>query len=310
MKVVYLKNESSILPVKSGLALALGFFDGLHLAHQNLIDQAIKIAINSKCKSGVFTFNPSPKQFLGKTSIDSMLTPHNMKIELLNKMGVDYLFVLQFDELVANVEHKEFVEKFILPLNVTHLITGFDYRYGYKGEGNAQTLVKDGNDTFELTIVEQIKLNDEKISSSKIREFILNGKVFEAKDLLGRFYTTEGIVIHGFKRGREIGFPTANISTIDNYLIPQNGVYIVKVNIFQDEYYGMCNIGYNPTFSQNNNKTIEVNIINFNKDIYNEKITVNWIKKIRDEKKFNGVLELIAQLNEDKQKVFEYIKNN
>lgn len=308
LKVVYLDINSKILPIENGIVLALGYFDGLHLAHQSLIKKTLEIAKDKKSRSGLLTFQPNPKYFLGKQKIESLLTPHNMKINLLDKMGVDYLFVVHFDYEVAKISHKQFIEQFVLPFDVTHVVTGFDFLYGYKGKGTVNLLFEDGNHEFGVTIIDELKVNGEKISSSKIRELILSGQVDEANIYLGRFYITEGIVIHGFKRGREMGFPTANILTIDHFLIPQNGVYIVKVKIFQKDYYGICNVGHNPTFSENNNKSVEVHILDFNQFIYNEKISVIWMKKIRDEKKFENVNELIKQLNADKEKALLYIK--
>lgn len=309
MKVVYLNINSDVLPIEEGIVLALGYFDGLHLAHQHLVKETVSIAKAKQIKNGLMTFNPNPKHFLGKQEIESLLTPQHMKIDLLNKMGVDYLFVISFDESVSELTHQAFIERFVLPLNVQHVVTGFDYHYGYKGQGNVNTLVEDGHNQFGLSIIEEVTLKGEKISSSKVRDLLLAGEVYEAKDLLGRFYITEGIVIHGFKRGRELGYPTANISTIDHYLIPDNGVYIVKVELFKQEYYGMCNVGYNPTFSENNNKSVEVHIFDFNKDIYNEKLSITWIKKIRDERKFNGRNDLVSQLNKDKKDVLDFVNN-
>ncbi len=309
MKVVYLNTKSKVLPIKYGIVLALGYFDGLHIAHQSLIKRTLEIAKEKGAKSGLLTFQPNPKHFLGKQKITSLLTPHHMKINLLDKMGVDYLFVVKFDSKVAKLSHKQFVEKFLIPLDTLHVVTGFDFYYGYKGKGNINTLHQDGHETFGITMIEEQKVNGQKISSSKIRELILNGQVNDVKKFLGRYYTTEGIVIHGFKRGREMGYPTANISTINKYLLPQNGVYIVKVKVFQIEYDGICNIGHNPTFSENNNKSVEVHILDFDKYIYNEKITITWINKIRDEKKFNSVEKLIEQLNQDKEKTLNFINN-
>ncbi len=309
MKVVYLHYSSNVLPIKNGIVLALGYFDGLHLAHQGLINKTIEIAKEKNSRSGLLTFQPNPKYFLGKQKIEYLLTPHHMKINLLDKMGVDYLFVVKFDYRVAKMPHKEFIEKFILSLDTKHVVTGFDFVYGHKGRGNVNTLYEDGNKQYGLSIIDEIKVDGEKISSSKIRELILSGQVFEVKKYLGRYYATEGLVIHGFKRGRELGYPTANISTIDNYLLPQNGVYIVKVKVFQQDFYGICNIGHNPTFSENNNKCVEVHILDFNQEIYHEKITISWIKKIRNEEKFASVQELIDQLHKDKENALNFINN-
>ncbi len=306
MKVVYLSARSKVLPIKNGITLALGYFDGLHIAHQNIIKQTITVANELGSQSGVLTFQPNPKFFIGKQKLESLLTPHNMKINLLNKLRVDYLFVIKFDYDIVKMSHKRFIEKFIIPLDTKHVVSGFDFEYGYKGKGNVNTLFTDGNEKFGVSIIDEQKLRNDKISSSLIRTFILNGQVNEVKAYLGRFYTTEGIVIHGFKRGREMGFPTANIFTIDNYLLPHKGVYIVLVEVFQKVYKGIANIGHNPTFNENNNKSVEVHIIDFNQEIYQEKITITWIKKIRDEEKFHSINELVNQLSQDKEKAINF----
>lgn len=306
MKVVYLNESSTVYPIEAGVVLALGFFDGLHLAHQRLIEEAIITAKHKNVKSGVLTFNPSPKQFLGKVSDEALLTPHNKKIELLSNFDLDYLFIVQFNEHIAKLSPKQFINRFLTSLNVVHVVTGFDFHYGYKGKGNVHTLQADGDQRFGLSIIEEVQINHEKISSTRIRELITTGRVEEVKTFLGREYTTDGIVIHGFKRGRELGFPTANIALLDQYVVPQNGVYAVKVDLFQKTYLGMCNVGYNPTFNVNNNRSIEVHILDFNKDIYNEKLTITWYKKIRDEQKFASVDLLIEQLSKDQETVKAY----
>ncbi|ERJ13685.1 riboflavin biosynthesis protein RibF [Haloplasma contractile] len=308
MKVVYIKEDTVLKPIEEGISLAVGFFDGLHLAHQELIKKNLDIAKEKGIKSGVLTFHPNPKYVLGKHEEESLITPHNLKINLLDLMGVDFLFVIHFDERIIRIPHQSFVESFILPLNVKHVVSGFDFHYGEKGKGTIDTLVKDGNHSFDLTVINELKVNDTKISSSKIREYIQEGNVHKIIEQLGRHYKTEGIVIHGFKRGRELGFPTANIDMFYQYVIPKTGVYIVKVHVLGEDYMGMCNVGLNPTFNYKGNKSIEVNILNFEKDIYNEKLEITWLKKIRDEKKFKNIEELVKQLKQDRKKVREFFK--
>lgn len=299
MKVVHLNEESRIYPIEHGLVLALGYFDGLHLAHQKLISEAVKIAQSKGVKSGVMTFHPSPKSVLGKKADYGYLTPHNKKISILSDMGVDYLFVVAFTEQFAKKSHQEFIERYVIRLNAIHIVTGFDFHYGSKGKGSVHTLIEDGKGSFGLSIIEEIQSDNQKISASEIRSLITSGHVDEVYPFLGRYYETEGIVVHGFKRGRELGFPTANISQIEPYVVPATGVYVVGVEVLQKKYYGMCNVGYNPTFNDNNHMTIEVNIFDFKGDIYNEKVSIQWMKKLRDEVKFANVNALIEQLKAD-----------
>ncbi|HEY8436127.1 MAG TPA: bifunctional riboflavin kinase/FAD synthetase [Haloplasmataceae bacterium] len=308
MKVVYLSIKSRIRPIENGIVLALGYFDGLHKAHQHLINETIKIAKDKGVKSGVMTFHPSPKEVISKQKLKGYLTPHNKKISILSDLGVDYLFVIQFSEAMARLSHRDFIERFVCGLNTIHLVTGFDFRYGYKGRGNIHTLIEDGRESFGLSIIEELKLNGEKISASTIRQHIEAGRVDLVYPMLGRYYETEGIVIHGFKRGRELGYPTANIALIEDYVIPATGVYVVGVKVHQTYYYGMCNVGYNPTFNGNHHMTIEVHILDFNEDIYDEKITIYWYYKMREEIKFPNVEALIEQLKKDEKNTREWIK--
>lgn len=311
MKVVYLSQKSKIRPIGPGLSLALGYFDGLHKAHHQLIDKAIKLAKDKNYKTGVLTFHPNPKYILGRNKTYHLLTPHNKKVELLNRLGIDYLFVIKFNESVAKISHKDFVRNFIIPLNVKEIVTGFDYRYGYDGKGNVDTLVNCGVRNYNVHTIQEIKENDQKISATIIREKILKGDVDEVPKYLGRYYSIEGIVIHGYKRGREIGFPTANLESLEEYVLPNEGVYVVYAYVFGKKYKGMCNIGYNPTFNFNKfDKSVEVNIFDFNLEIYNEKIEILFLKKIRDEVKFSSVEALIDQLNNDCQKAKSFFKNN
>lgn len=308
MKVVYLNPDSKILPIDKGVVLALGYFDGMHKAHTQLIKKAIYIAKSHGHKVGVVTFHPNPKYLLGRKPTHHLLTPSNKKISIVDKLGVDYLFIINFNELVAKISHEDFIKTFILPLNVTDIVTGFDYRYGYKGLGNIETLRKAGERTYKVHNIQEIKIDGKKISSTHIRENVVTGKVDKVHEMLGRFYSVEGIVIHGFKRGREMGYPTANLDILEEYLIPNTGVYAVKVKVLGKEYNGMCNIGYNPTFKLSCVKSVEVNIFDFNEDIYNEKLEVKWIKKIRNEIKFSSIEQLVDQLSKDKQQIRNFFK--
>ncbi|MDZ5473433.1 bifunctional riboflavin kinase/FAD synthetase [Bacillus sp. 31A1R] len=295
------------------MAMALGYFDGVHLGHQRVIQTAKSVAKEKGIKSAVMTFDPHPSVILRReVQHVEYITPLEEKMELVNKLGIDYLFVVKFSHQFADLLPQEFIDQYIIGLNVVHLIAGFDYSYGKMGKGTMETISFHSRGKFDYTTVPKLTNGNEKVSSTLIRSFIKEGKMLELNSLLGRYYTTSGIVIHGDKRGRTIGFPTANIEIHDEYLIPPLGVYSVRILVEDLWYEGVCNIGYKPTFNkeQGHKPSVEVHIFDFNKEIYDQKVTVEWHKHIRSEKKFSGIDELVAQIERDKLESLSYFEKN
>lgn len=293
------------------LAIALGYFDGVHLGHQLVIKEAIKKARDHHhhgWKSAVMTFDPHPSVVLGKSDQRvSYITPLPTKIELMEKLGIDYLFVVHFTPEFANLLPQEFIDQYIIAFNVKHVVAGFDYAYGRMGKGNMETIPFHSRGMFESTMVPKFVLDEEKVSSTRIRAELQSGNVEVLPTLLGRHYSTTGIVVHGDKRGRTIGFPTANIDVVEEYILPPTGVYAVKIKIGQTWYSGVCNRGYKPTFNQEQNKqTIEVHVFDFNNQIYDETVIVEWHLRLRAEQKFNGIEQLVTQIEKDKQNALLY----
>ncbi|MDQ0161780.1 bifunctional riboflavin kinase/FAD synthetase [Aeribacillus alveayuensis] len=286
------------------MAMALGYFDGVHKGHQKVILTAKELAKSQNLRSAVMTFDPHPSVVLRK-DIDHMeyITPLRDKEKLIQELGIDLLFVVNFSQSFASLLPQEFVDQYIIGLHVKHVVAGFDFTYGRLGKGTMETLPFHSRQAFSQTIVEKQTDHDRKISSTLIRNVIRSGDVQYAMSLLGRPHQVTGKVVHGEKRGRLIGFPTANIDVFVEYLIPPTGVYAVSVVINEKEYFGVANIGYKPTFHQEKNEKphIEVHIFNFNQKIYNEVVTVKWFKRIRSEQKFHHVEQLIEQINKDKQ---------
>ncbi|RHW36395.1 bifunctional riboflavin kinase/FAD synthetase [Neobacillus notoginsengisoli] len=289
-------------------AAALGYFDGVHLGHQKVIGNAMEIAREKGLESAVMTFYPHPKAVLGQVKQEvKHITPLPEKISLIEQLGVDYLFIIDFSTQFASLTPQEFVDQYIIGLNIVHVSAGFDYTYGRMGKGTMETLPFHSRGMFSYATVEKLAKDEEKVSSTKIRGLISNGLTDEAKGLLGRPYTTAGIVAHGDKRGRTIGFPTANIEFNDPYVLPSPGVYAVRVRIRGTWYYGVCNVGYRPTFEIDQPKrSFEVHIFHFNDEIYGEQATIEWHKRLREEKKFLGIEELVAQISLDKQRTAAY----
>ncbi len=290
--------------------LALGYFDGIHVGHQRVINTAVELAKKNNAVPAVMSFHPHPSVVLGKSDHNwTYITPLEEKKKILEEMGVERFYLVKFDHVFAGLDTQEFVDQYVIGLNVVHVVTGFDFSYGKYGKGNVETLVKESNGQFGQTVIEKIEKDGQKISSTLIRNHLKEGLVDELQPYLGRRYTLTGTVIHGDKRGRTIGFPTANLDT-DQYSLPKVGVYAVEVIIDNKSYFAMANVGYKPTFKDDQKKpSLEVHIFDFNKEIYGEDVRITWLKRIRDEKKFSGIDELIAQLHADKSRTFEIIQS-
>jgi riboflavin kinase/FMN adenylyltransferase len=292
--------------------MALGFFDGVHKGHQQVIMTAKKIADENGYKSAVMTFDPHPSTILGnREETISYLTPTDEKVKQIAELGIDLLYIVEFNEAFANLLPQEFVDTYLIGLNVQHVVAGFDFSFGKYGKGTMETLPFHSRNAFDITVVNKFEFENEKVSSTRIRQAIRDGQMEEVTSLLGRNYQIKGIVVDGDKRGRTIGFPTANIAVSIPYALPTVGVYAVKCEVNGEMYTGMCNIGYKPTFhTEFQKQTIEVNIFDFNEDIYGKEFILYWYARIRDEKKFNSIDELVTQLNEDRETVKNYFSKS
>lgn len=290
------------------IVLALGYFDGIHKGHQKVINKAIEISDKLMLKSAVMTFDPHPLVVLRNQKEIDYLTPLEEKIRLIEKLNVDILFIVEFTKDFASLTPQQFVDEYIINMNVKHVVAGFDFTYGHLGKGTMETLSFHSRNQFSQTTVEKQTDHDRKISSTLIRDVIRSGDVTYASTLLGRPYSVSGTVIHGDKRGRTIGFPTANIGVDDDLLVPPTGVYAVSLNVHGKEFEGVCNIGFKPTFNKEKSlkPSIEVHIFDFNQEIYDENVTVSWYKRIRSEQKFNNVDELIQQIAKDKAAAIQF----
>ncbi|PXW92485.1 FMN adenylyltransferase /riboflavin kinase [Streptohalobacillus salinus] len=300
MKVISLTSEGLTKP-EAASAMAIGFFDGVHLGHQQVIKQAKMIAEDNQLKTAVMTFNPHPKEVLANDKgAVSYLTSMQEKEAIFKALGVDILYVVSFDIALAKLSPSIFVDRFIADLNVKHLICGFDFSYGHMGRGNIHTLVDDSQDRFSVTIVEKFSERNEKVSSTRIRRMLKDGNVKEAKNLLTRPLRTNGKVVHGHKRGRTIGYPTANIEVEPQQALPRTGVYYVTAEIDGEVIHGMANLGYNPTFEDELlDVKLEVHFLDYKADLYGKSLAIAWHQFIRPELKFSGVDPLIDQIRQD-----------
>ncbi len=297
MEIFYISDISEIKEENKKRVAALGFFDGIHKAHQKIIGSAVD-ATGKGFKSAVITLDKSPKEYFGKTSEES-LTPINKKNELLMNLGVDEVYYLEFNEKLQNLSAKEFINNILKKLNVEMVFCGFDYRFGFKGLGTPDLIKESG---IEVMVQEKQKIDEEKISTTVLKEFVRKGEFSKYKEYTGRFYSISGLVVKGRQLGRTINFPTANLELDGKYLLPEtNGVYVTKIKVNNKIYKSVTNIGYNPTVSdEKNRKFIETHILDFDEDIYGEKIEIYFYEFLRKEQKFESFDHLKEQLKLDK----------
>lgn len=287
--------------------MALGYFDGVHLGHQRVIQTAIQIAEQNNMRAAVMTFDPHPAVVLGRKKDSSLLTPLSIKEKRIKALGVDILYVVKFDLDFSKLSPQQFVDDYIIGLSVKHVVAGFDYTFGRFGAGTMETIGNYSRGQFDHTIVEKVEKNGVKISSSAIREEIKAGRVAELPEYLGRYYQLEGTVVSGEKRGRTIGFPTANIVLNGDFLLPKEGVYAARLLVDGKWHNGVLNLGYKPTFHDRlEEAVIEVHLFDFDENIYGENVTLEWRKRLRGEKKFSSVDALTKQINADKEEAQRY----
>lgn len=292
------------------VVLVLGFFDGVHKGHQKVIEQGRKIADEKGLKLALMTFNQHPSIVFQKISVDEMkyLTNLEQKSNLMDRFGVDYLYIVEFTSDFASLAPQAFVDQYMVGLHAQVVVAGFDYTYGKRDIADMPRLATYANERFEIVTVPKETLEGKKISSTRIRKELDAGNMEEVSKLLGYDYTFGGTVVHGDARGRTLGYPTANIQISRTTHLPREGVYITEIKIGDQWYPSMGSIGRNDTFEKNRPITVEVNILDFNQDVYGEKVEVRWLHYLRGQVAFSGVEGLIEQLNQDEVDAREYFK--
>jgi len=290
--------------------VTIGTFDGVHLGHQKILSQITQSAKELDCDSLVLTFFPHPRMVLQEDTEMKQLNTLQEKIDLLDKLGVDNLVIHPFDKEFSRLTAEEFVKEVLVDVfKVKKIIIGYDHRFGRNRTADIDDLIAFGETYgFDVEQISAKEINEVSVSSTKIRNALLEGNVELATAYLGYNYSLTGIVSKGKQLGRTIGFPTANIKIDESYkLIPSNGVYVVKCFIADAVIYGMMNIGTRPTVD-GTHQTIEVNLFDFAEDIYSQKITVSLLKWMRPEQKFESLDALKAQLAADRTTAQDYIR--
>jgi riboflavin kinase/FMN adenylyltransferase len=290
--------------------LTLGTFDGVHFGHTKILEKVTQNTENEKYESLVLTFFPHPRMVLQEDSDIKMLNTIDEKIELLDKIGIQNLVIHPFDESFSRLTAEEFVKNILVDqFHIHKIIIGHDHRFGRNRTANIDDLKAFGKQyDFEVEEISAQEIKEVSVSSTKIRQALIEGNVALANEFLGYNYSLTGIIAKGKQLGRTIGFPTANLKLEENFkLIPKNGVYIVKSIINSKMVLGMMNIGFNPTVD-GKNQTIEINYFDFNEDLYDQKITVSILERIRSEEKFDSVALLKEQLEKDRNTALTYFK--
>lgn len=281
--------------------ITIGTFDGVHLGHQKILSQLVKEAKMMQYESLVLTFFPHPRMVLGKDNAIKLINTIEEKKQLLESIGIDHLIIHEFDSDFASLSALDFVEKILVEkLNIGKIIIGYDHKFGKDRTADINDLIEFGERFgFEVNQISAEEIGDIAVSSTKIRNALLDGNIQLVNQFLGYTFTFTGKVIEGKKIGRTIQFPTANILIEENYkLLPKNGVYIIQSKIDNTFYNGMMNIGTNPTLGENQ-QTIEVHFFDFSQNIYNKTLTIKVLEKIREEQKFDSLEALQLQLIKD-----------
>lgn len=281
------------------ITACIGYFDGIHLGHQELIQRVVTLSTKNHTIPSLITFEPDPWVIIKKTEALPHITSMQDRMDIAEQLGIKNWYILDFDETMANISVEDFHDEILYPLHIHTLVCGFDFHYAKMGKGSITTL--QAQHGFHVEVIEKIMLHDEKISSSTIEALIEDGEVEEARTLLSRPYFVKGTIVHGNHIGRTYGFPTANLKLADKYIYPKKGVYIGGVMVHGKRYEAIINVGNNPSFNYRVDAVMEAHLLDFHDFIYDEHVTFYFYRRIRDEKKFEGKEALAKQLVLDQQ---------
>lgn len=287
--------------IDESIVLALGFFDGVHLGHQAVIQRAQQEAQLRGIKLAVMTFNQHPKIIYSNIDAQSVkyLSTTDRKLELFEGLGVDVTYLIDYTLDFGMQSPQSFVDEYIVGLKAEVVVAGFDYTYGKKDIANMQTLEGHAKGRFDIIEISELTMHEHKVGSTSIKDLLTHGNLEEANQQLGYIYQTSGYVVPGDQRGRDMGYPTANVKTNPQELLPSIGVYSVEIHVDGQWHQGMASIGYNVTFEGIRDLRCEVNIFDFDRDIYGQQVQIRWHHYLRPEIKFASAEALIEQLQQD-----------
>ncbi len=294
-------NEDSIVTV--------GTFDGLHVAHQKILATLVEKAKSLNSRSVLITFKPHPQEVLGRRKIEMLMTEEE-RVRMIEDAGIDEICLLKFDREFSLVTAEDFLVKLLREkVGLHELVLGYNHRFGHAAQGTVEFAREVGERVgFDVDYIEAVLIDGKPVSSSNVRKLLKEGSVAVANKMLGRPYSLEGTVIRGDGRGRLLGYPTANLRLVDErLLIPRFGVYVVEAQVEDNKFVGLASIGVRPTFEDGGKVIVEVWISNFDRDIYGKLVKVSFIHRLRDELKFESPDQLVAQMDQDKRMMNEFL---
>ena len=296
------QDLSEVSPNKNTV-LTLGTFDGVHLGHRKIINEVLKKAALLEGRSFLITFYPHPRKIISRANNIELLSTPSEKIKMAESLGIENMLIVKFTKEFSQLAPDKFIEKYIVDgIGAKEVVIGYDHHFGKGRGGDINSLKKKGKDSgFKVTVIPAFDIDGVTVSSTKIRNAISEGDIKLASKYLGRFYSFSGKVILGDKRGRELGFPTANLEVENtDKLLPAIGIYVVEIIVKEKKHFGLLSVGKRPTFYSSGDIVPEVYIYDFDENIYDEYVTVNIVERIRGEEKFSSADELIKQMNNDK----------
>ncbi len=300
------------LPAFKNAVITIGTFDGVHKGHRTILNEVVTHAKNISGESILLTFEPHPRKLLFPDQPLGIITPLEEKLQLATGVGIQHIVIVPFTKEFANLSAHDYVEKFLVKIFHPHsIIIGYDHRFGHDRKGDIKLLEDYASEyNYELLEIPAHLIDEAAVSSTKIRRAITEGRIEDATQMLGRHYSLSGMVVHGNKLGRTLGYPTANVNPFDpDQIIPAVGIYAIQVVHNDIKYGAMLSIGYNPTVTDKKELRIEANIFDFDKEVYGDNIELIFVKKLRNEQKFNSLDELKEQLHKDKQDTLSVISD-
>ena len=286
--------------VDSPTAVTIGMFDGLHLGHLKVIDGCLSTSKTNQLKTCVISFSNHPADhFTGKRN--ELLMPMQEKIDAFENLGIDYLVIIPFDAYIVELPAKNFIHELLIGrLKAEKVVLGYDNHFGKNREGSISFINEHFGDVLETIAIDVAKVDEVIVSSSQIKKYLSEGDITKANAMLGLPFSVSGIVVHGNQNGRKIGFPTANMALkADNKFIPQLGVYLCQVKIEAGLFFGLTNMGYRPTLNKDDGIHIETHVLDFDGELYGQRIEIQFIEKIRSEKRFDSFEDLKNQIAAD-----------
>jgi len=295
--------QLSDIPYLKNTVVTVGTFDGVHLAHQQLLREVVDRARARSGRSVVLTFEPHPKEVLTGTSMQLLTSPEERQ-QICEQLGIDVFFRIEFTYEFSRQTSRDFYLRYVVQgCGVSEVVEGYDHHFGRDREGSVEALLSLGREfEFSVAALKPVYIDEEIVSSSQIRHHLLHGRVDRAERLLSRPYSISGTVIRGDGRGRQLGYPTANLHmSSSRKLVPSDGIYFAQVDTGGPMYFGLVSIGVRPTFYEQGKRMVEVYLLDFDEDLYGRTISVQFLKRLRDQRKFDGAQQLIEQMDRDKE---------